>query len=152
MRRESPVVILATASSPQTAMRSDRAATSASLASISGSMPSCNASSHASRIYLSAACFSAVLAELRKFRFADCKSNGPLQALETVTITCLALPEGGHSELKVNLALRECLEPLVGGLGSALWRFCRLRRSSLGLVALAVASRVRRLGFRSLGR
>src|ERR1041385_2302704 len=121
-------------------MRSDSAANSAALASISGSMPSCNASSHASRIYLSAACFSAVLAELREFRFADCKSNGPLQALETVTITCLALPEGGHSELKVNLALRERLEPLVGGLGSAWWRFCRLRR--LRLMALAVASRV----------
>ena len=55
-----------------------------------GLMPSCNASSQASRMYLNAACFSAVFAELREFRFAECKSNRPLQAVETGTITCLA--------------------------------------------------------------
>src|ERR671935_1413573 len=118
-------------------MRSDSAANSAALASISGSMPSCSASSQASRMYLSAACFSAVFAEPRKFRFADCKSNGPLQAYETCHNRMARLPEGGQSELKVNLT--SGLEALVGGLGRSLRGFSRLRCRYLGLVVLVVA-------------
>jgi hypothetical protein len=88
-------------------------------------------------MYLSAACFSAVFAEPRKFRFADCKSNGPLQADETCHNCMARLPEGGQSELKVNLTLG--LEALVGGLGRSLRGFSRLRRRYLGLVVLVVA-------------
>jgi hypothetical protein len=47
------------------------------------------------------------------------------------------LPEGGQSELKVNLTLG--LEALVGGLGRSLRGFSRLRRRYLGLVVLVVA-------------
>ena len=88
-------------------------------------------------MYLSAACFSAVFAEPRKFRFADCKSNGLLQADETCH-NCMARPsKGGQSELKVNLTLG--LKALVCGLARSLRGFSRLRRRYLGLVVLVVA-------------
>jgi hypothetical protein len=41
-------------------------------------------------MYLSDACFSASITDFRELRFADCNTDAPLQADQSVTITPLA--------------------------------------------------------------